>query len=189
MVAWPLRFAATVRAAEHPLAAWAKLSMVRAKVTLPNGYCGAPGQTSCEYANPCLDCRFFITTADFLDQHRRQRDETARMISDAEQAGLRRLVDEKVLHVRRQLKKLGKHHVFALPKNDTERTVPLPEWTAQSIRVHIARFKPWPCSLPWEKVNGKLRTHNLLFRWTDGEFIKSRSYSETLWKPALVTAG
>jgi hypothetical protein len=78
--------------------------------------------------------------------------------------------------------------VFALPKNDTERTVPLPEWTAHSIRVHIARFKPRPCSLPWEKVNGKLRTHNLLFRWTDGEFIKSRSYSETLWKPALVTA-
>ena len=42
----------------HPLATaqWMRLSMVRAKVTLPNGYCGAPVQTDCEYASPCLDC-------------------------------------------------------------------------------------------------------------------------------------
>jgi hypothetical protein len=82
--------------ADHPLAdaTWAKLSMVRAKVTLPNGYCGAPVQTDCEYANPCLDCKFFITTADFLDQHRRQRDQTSQMIADAEQAGLRRVVEK-----------------------------------------------------------------------------------------------
>jgi hypothetical protein len=68
--------------------------MVRAKVTLPNGYCGAPVQTDCEYANPCLDCKFFITTADLLDQHRRQRDQTSQMIADAEQAGLRRVVEK-----------------------------------------------------------------------------------------------
>ncbi|MGS2806708.1 tyrosine-type recombinase/integrase [Nocardia sp. MW-W600-9] len=82
--------------ADHPLAdaAWAKLSMVRAKVTLPNGYCGAPVQTDCEYANPCLDCRFFITTTEFLGQHRRQRDDTARMIDDAEAAGHRRVVEK-----------------------------------------------------------------------------------------------
>jgi integrase len=83
-------------APEHPLAdaAWMRLSMVRAKVTLPNGYCGAPVQTDCEYANPCLDCRFFITTADFLDQHRRQRTETHRLIADAEQAGLARVAEK-----------------------------------------------------------------------------------------------
>ncbi|MFD0427512.1 tyrosine-type recombinase/integrase [Streptomyces zhihengii] len=66
---------AVVLPADHPLAdaTWMRLSLVRAKVSLPNGYCGAPIQTDCEYANPCLDCRFFITTGDFLDQHRRQR--------------------------------------------------------------------------------------------------------------------
>ena len=86
--------AATI-AAEHPLAdaTWMRLSMVRAKVTLPNGYCGAPVQTDCEYANPCLDCRFFITTADFLAQHRRQRDETARLIDDAQRTGLARIAE------------------------------------------------------------------------------------------------
>jgi integrase len=83
-------------APEHPLAdaAWMRISMVRAKVTLPNGYCGAPVQTDCEYANPCLDCRFFITTRDFLDQHRRQRAETRRLIDDAEQTGLSRVAEK-----------------------------------------------------------------------------------------------
>ncbi|MDI9886729.1 tyrosine-type recombinase/integrase [Streptomyces sp. HNM0645] len=81
---------------DHPLAdaAWMRLSLVRAKVSLPNGYCGAPIQTDCEYANPCLDCRFFITTGDFLDQHRRQRDETRKLIGDAERAGLSRIAEK-----------------------------------------------------------------------------------------------
>jgi integrase len=83
-------------APEHPLAdaAWMRISMVRAKVTLPNGYCGAPVQTDCEYANPCLDCRFFITTRDFLDQHRRQREETHHLIADAQQTGLSRVAEK-----------------------------------------------------------------------------------------------
>lgn len=82
--------------ADHPLAdaTWMRLSLVRAKVSLPNGYCGAPVQTDCQYANPCLDCRFFITTGDFLDQHRRQREETSRLIEDAEKAGLSRIVEK-----------------------------------------------------------------------------------------------
>jgi hypothetical protein len=81
---------------KHPLAdaGWMHLSMVRAKVTLPNGYCGAPIQTDCEYANPCLECRFFITTRDFLDQHRRQRDETRRAVEDAQRGGIVRLVEK-----------------------------------------------------------------------------------------------
>jgi len=79
----------------HPLAdaQWMRISMVRAKVSLPNGYCGAPVQTECEHTNPCLDCRFFVTTRDFLGQHRRQREETQRMAADAERAGLARLVE------------------------------------------------------------------------------------------------
>lgn len=80
----------------HPLASaqWMRLSMVRAKVTLPNGYCGAPVQTDCEYANPCLDCRFFITTPDFLAQHRQQREDTRQMIARAEDGGLARVAEK-----------------------------------------------------------------------------------------------
>ncbi|GAA2392398.1 hypothetical protein GCM10010404_57060 [Nonomuraea africana] len=79
-------------------AEWMKISMVRAKVTLPNGYCGAPIQTDSEFANPCLDCHFFLTIRDFLDQHRRQRDETHRLIGDAEHQGLTRLVERNTPH-------------------------------------------------------------------------------------------
>jgi hypothetical protein len=75
--------------------------MVRAKVALPNGYCGAPIQTDCEYANPCLDCRFFITTADFLGQHRRHREETEKLICDATGAGLVRIAEKNTRTLRK----------------------------------------------------------------------------------------
>jgi hypothetical protein len=65
-----------------------------AKVTLPNGYCGAPVQTDCEYANPCLDCRFFLTTPEFLDQHRRHRRDTEHAIAEAQQADLTRIAEK-----------------------------------------------------------------------------------------------
>lgn len=97
--------------------------------------------------------------------------------------------DEQVLRVRRQIMKLGADHVFALPKKDRERVVPLPAWAAQAIKGHVSAYPPLACSLPWEKVDGKLRTHNPLFRRTDDRFIKARSYSETVWKPALVVSG
>lgn len=113
-------------------------------------------------------------------------------LREAEQFGLA-LEDidfaEQVLHVRRQIKKLGKDYVFALPKNDRERDVPLPAWTAQCIRTHIAKFAPAPYTLAWEKPDGPLRTHNILVRWTDGGHVKPRAYSETAWKPAIAAAG
>lgn len=98
-------------------------------------------------------------------------------------------LEENTLRVRRQVKKLGSHYVYALPKNDRERTVPLPEWGAATIRVHTAARKPRPYSLPWEKPDGKLRTYNLLFRWSDDRHIRARGYDELVWKPALAAAG
>ncbi|MFI6889123.1 tyrosine-type recombinase/integrase [Streptosporangium canum] len=98
--------------------------------------------------------------------------------------------DEKVIRVRRQIKKLGSRFIFSLPKMDKERTVPMSEWVADYLRTHIDAYKPRPFTLPWEKLNGKERTHNLLFRWaTDDLYIRHRNYDETVWKPALVRAG
>lgn len=97
--------------------------------------------------------------------------------------------DEMIVRVRCQLKKLGKKFIYARPKNDRERVVPLPVWAAQAIRLHVQRYDPLTYALPWEKPDGKPRTRNLLFRWRDGGFVKYRSYSETVWKPALVVAG
>jgi integrase len=95
---------------------------------------------------------------------------------------------EHVLHVRRQIKVLGGVSIFGLPKSDEERDVPLPGWTAALARIHITKYKPRPCTLPWERVEGKPVTHSILFRWSDGEHVRYRSYSEQTWKPALAAA-
>ncbi|WP_051084899.1 phage integrase central domain-containing protein [Kribbella catacumbae] len=62
--------------------------------------------------------------------------------------------DAMVIHVRRQVKKLGRDFVFALPKNDTERTVPMSDGTALVLKDHIEAVGPRPYTLPWEKVDG-----------------------------------
>jgi hypothetical protein len=50
-------------------AAWAKHRLGHATQVLPNGYCGLPLVKTCQYANACLTCPLFITTAEFLPQH------------------------------------------------------------------------------------------------------------------------
>jgi integrase len=98
--------------------------------------------------------------------------------------------DQRVIRVRRQIKNLGGAYVFALPKSDRERVIPLSDWTITAIQRHIDKYPPRPCTLPWEKVNGNPRSCKLLFRWhTDDGHIKARNYSEIVWKPALVKAG
>ncbi|RVX38365.1 phage integrase family protein [Nonomuraea polychroma] len=97
--------------------------------------------------------------------------------------------EERVLRVHRQIKKLGSDHLYALPKNDRERVVPLPAWAAGAVKRHVSVYRPLVCSLPWEKLDGKPRTHNLLFRWTGDRHVRSRTHSEIVWKPALVQAG
>ena len=98
--------------------------------------------------------------------------------------------DGKIVRVRRQVKRLGTVYVFALPKNDRERIVPLSDWDIQAVRRHIEKYPPRPYTLPWEKPGGKPHTCRILFRWpTDDQHVKSRNYSETIWKPALAKAG
>ena len=78
----------------HPLneAIWTNSRLGRATMALPNGYCGLPLTQNCETANQCLTCPMFLTTKDFLPQHRRQRSETARLIAVAEGNGQFRMV-------------------------------------------------------------------------------------------------
>lgn len=74
-------------------AAWMKENLGRAKQALPNGYCGLPLQQTCPHANACLTCPVFITTAEFLPQHREQRENTLALISAAQIEGQERMVE------------------------------------------------------------------------------------------------
>lgn len=74
-------------------ASWAKQRLGRATQALPNGYCGLPVQKSCPHANACLTCPLFITTGEFLPQHRAHRSEVHQIISAAEARGQTRLIE------------------------------------------------------------------------------------------------
>jgi len=65
-------------------AAWAKRRLGRATQALPNGFCGLPVQKTCPHANACLTCPMFITTAEFLPQHREHQLQVLEIITAAE---------------------------------------------------------------------------------------------------------
>ena len=70
---------------DSPLAdaAWMNHHLSRATMALPNGYCGLPLQQNCPHANACLTCPVFITTPEFLDQHRQQLAHTQQVLAGA----------------------------------------------------------------------------------------------------------
>jgi len=74
-------------------AAWAKRQLSRATQALPNGYCQLPLVKTCPHANSCLTCPMFVTTEEFLPQHRAQRQATLQIISAAEAAGHARVAE------------------------------------------------------------------------------------------------
>ena len=80
---------------DNPLAdaQWAKQHLARATMALPNGYCGLPLQQTCPHANACLTCPVFITTPEFLPQHREQLELTRGIIERARQRGQLRVVE------------------------------------------------------------------------------------------------
>jgi integrase len=80
---------------EGPLAdaAWSKQRLGRVTQALPNGYCGLPVQKTCPHANACLTCPMFVTTAEFLPQHRAHRTQVVQIISAAEARGQQRLAE------------------------------------------------------------------------------------------------
>ncbi|HYB19119.1 MAG TPA: hypothetical protein VEF71_27135 [Streptosporangiaceae bacterium] len=74
-------------------AAWAKHRLSRATQALPNGYCQLPLAKTCPHANSCLTCPMFVTTAEFLPQHRARRQATLQLITTADAAGHARLAE------------------------------------------------------------------------------------------------
>ncbi|WP_354526932.1 tyrosine-type recombinase/integrase [Nakamurella sp. UYEF19] len=80
---------------DSPLAdgVWMKHHLAKATTSLPNGYCGLPLQQSCPHANACLTCPVFITTPEFLGQHREQLAHTQLVLAGARKNGRLRLIE------------------------------------------------------------------------------------------------
>ena len=74
-------------------ASWAKQRISRATQALPNGYCSLPLVKTCPHANSCLTCPMFVTTAEFLPQHRQQHQQLLQIITTAEARGQTRMAE------------------------------------------------------------------------------------------------
>jgi integrase len=74
-------------------AAWAKHRLGHATQVLPNGYCGLPLVKTCQHANACLTCPLFITTGEFLPQHRTQHGQTLQLVTAAQARGQIRMAE------------------------------------------------------------------------------------------------
>jgi integrase len=67
------------------------------------------------------------------------------------------------VYVRRQIKLVGSHMVFAPPKRGKERDVPLPESVALRLAAQLQLFPSKAVTLPWRLPDGKPTTANLFF--------------------------
>ncbi|MFF0862350.1 tyrosine-type recombinase/integrase [Nonomuraea sp. NPDC003560] len=93
-----------------------------------------------------------------------------------------------VVHVQRQIKILNDRLIFALPKGDKPRDVPLSEGVKIALSEHMRRFEPVEVTLPWMKEDGPPHTARLFFANSFGRPVHPSTFLRT-WHVALEQAG
>ncbi|MET9385342.1 site-specific integrase [Streptomyces sp. NPDC002928] len=93
------------------------------------------------------------------------------------------------LHIACQVKVTRGYLVFAPPKRNKERDVPLPDRVAQTLKHHMEAFPPVDVTLPWLRPDGPPVTKRLLFSRLGGGAVRRTDFNTRAWKPALVAAG
>jgi integrase len=107
--------------------------------------------------------------------------------------------DAQVIHVRRQVKKVGSKLVFALPKGRKTRTVPVPPYLLQRVKEHLELWPARAVTLPWgdpeegstekELKERAPQTFELLLTAARGGAWRRDYFNDRFWKPALEAAG
>ncbi|MFE0249879.1 tyrosine-type recombinase/integrase [Streptomyces sp. NPDC059010] len=97
--------------------------------------------------------------------------------------------DSGILRVVRQVRLIRGKAVFAPPKCNKERDVPLPPSVAEVIRAHMDAYKPVEVTLPWRKPDGPKVSARLLFTNTASWVVWRSNFNIQEWKPALAAAG
>lgn len=111
-------------------------------------------------------------------------------------------VDGEILHVTRQVVKVGGKLAFAPPKGDKEREAPCPTGLAVAIKEHVSAHGCIEVTLPWvdparpnlEWEARPTRTVRLLVTTprsggNSGGALNRSTFDEYQWKPALALAG
>ncbi|WP_405680752.1 tyrosine-type recombinase/integrase [Streptomyces sp. NBC_01238] len=94
-----------------------------------------------------------------------------------------------VLRVVRQVKLIRGRAVFAPPKCNNERDVPLPSSVSEALRAHMDTYEPVEITLPWRKPDGPKVSARLLFTNTASGVVWRSNFNIQEWKPALSVAG
>jgi integrase len=97
--------------------------------------------------------------------------------------------EAETLQVVRQVKLVRGKPVFAPPKCDKLRDVPLPSSVADAVREHMETHKLTAVTLPWLRPDGPLVTHHLIFTTPSRTVVRRENFNVDAWKPALVAAG
>jgi integrase len=90
-----------------------------------------------------------------------------------------------VVHVRRQVKTVRHKRVFALPKYDKAREIPLSEPVKLALAAHLRRFPAVDITLPWDVPTGKPTTVRLVVTSMWGHAIAANDFNRNYWKTAL----
>ncbi|MEV3872854.1 site-specific integrase [Streptomyces sp. NPDC049906] len=94
------------------------------------------------------------------------------------------------VHVAFQVKVAEGKLVFAPPKRQKERDVPLPDSVARVLKRHMEACPPVEVTLPWLRPDGEPVTKRLFFARPDGDgAVRRTDFNTRFWKPALVGAG
>jgi integrase len=94
-----------------------------------------------------------------------------------------------VVRVRRQVKTVRYRRVFALPKYDKEREVPLSEPVKLALAEHLRMWPAREITLPWNTASGRPTTAKLIVTSVHGLAVAANDFNRNYWKAALETAG
>ncbi|WP_224386580.1 site-specific integrase [Pseudonocardia sp. ICBG1293] len=94
-----------------------------------------------------------------------------------------------VLHVVRQVRLVDSRLVFAPPKRNKTRDVPIPTSVLDLVDDHMNRFPPVPVTLPWRTPSGEPTTVPLLITDERGGALRRNHFNEAVWNPARKAAG
>lgn len=94
-----------------------------------------------------------------------------------------------VVHVRRQVKTVRYKRVFALPKYDKVRDVPLSEPVKLAISAHLRARPAGAVTVPWDTPGGKPTTVDLIVPSARGLPIAANDFNRNTWKKALDAVG
>jgi integrase len=94
----------------------------------------------------------------------------------------------RVIHVRRQVRKIGRALVFSPPKRGKTRDVPLSDSLSLRLAAHIEAHPPVEVTLPWRIPDGPPATARLVFVRADGRPHNRQTFSYH-WGRARAAAG